>query len=62
MKTCAKTDCEVGVSPGHVLCRRHWLSLPTSRRDVLVEAFRQRVTEPALFAAAVVLTAELVNA
>ena len=56
---CAVTDCPTGVSPGHIACRSHYLQIPKHLRDVLVEAFRARQSDPSTFARAVAATRDL---
>jgi hypothetical protein len=56
---CPVDVCPLHVSPGHVVCRTHWRQIPSRLRDPLREAFRNRTSDPAGFAAAVEHTAEL---
>lgn len=58
---CPVPACRAVVSPGHVGCHEHWMAIPTSKRKVLRQAFRQREALPDQYAAALVLAAELMQ-
>jgi len=49
------------VSPGHVACRQHWLAVPRVVRQPLVEAFRERTSNPNRYARAVDVAEALVR-
>ena len=41
-RKCAATYCQDRVTPGNLMCRDHWLSLPKSLRDRIFRTFRAK--------------------
>lgn len=58
---CAVLNCQRFTLLGYVACRVHWLALPRDTRQILAEAFRQRLSRPDLYNEAVHIASRLVN-
>jgi hypothetical protein len=59
---CPGIGCRTLVPPGLIACRYHWLLIPRPDRAALGAAFRQRESNPPLFALAVATAKQLIDA